>query len=232
MDKVVSLKAIRVNHKNTKSDINMYNPFVNKTNENMNTMLKSSISSKKMKLNSSTFSIKEFLQTENNNKRFVGFDQYQKELGGLMSEYNFENNANKLNSSMYDETSKNFKNSLNQKSKSSTKYNDEGSRINICVTTEDFRNHSYALSVIKNNKIIHDNIVKSFFERQTQKYAETFRDIEHSVLKTKLRKIAKSKAKIFSSSSLAHEKGNFNLIKELVSLKYIHLQSSLMESLS
>ncbi len=89
MDKVVNLKVIRVSHKKTNSDINMYNPFVEKVGQNMNKILRSSLSSKKMKLNSSSFSIKDFLQTENNNhQRCVGFDQYQKQIGGLMSEYN------------------------------------------------------------------------------------------------------------------------------------------------
>jgi hypothetical protein len=188
----------------------MYNPFVEKVGQNMNKILRSSLSSKKMKLNSSSFSIKDFLQTENNNhQRCVGFDQYQKQIGGLMSEYNLDNQTNKLASSIYDDSSKNLKNLFNHKSKSSTKYPDEGSNINICITTEDFRNHSFAVSVIKKNKIIHDNMKKSFFERQTQKYAETYRDIEHSNINTKLRKIAKSKAKIFSSNLLAHEKGSF-----------------------
>ena len=145
-----------------------------------------------------------------------------------MSEYNFDNLVNKMGNSIDDDSSKNIKNFLNQKSKSSTKYPDEGSNINICITTEEFKNHSYALSLIKKNKKIHDSMKKSFFERQIQKYTETYREINHSNINSKLRKIAKSKAKIFSSNLIALDKGIFNLNKESVSLRFIHLQYLLM----
>lgn len=214
-----NIKLVNSQHKKSSSE----NPYFSPSSPNLiktkiDPLLKPVKSLKKVKLisDSSTSSIKDMVKTESG-IQLSEFDSYGKQIRSLMSGYRLESEPNlkvKFHNSI-EESSKNLRSFFNSKNRSIMAKSFDGKQININVNTEEFKTPLDAVLVLKNNKIIHDNLIKTFLDRQTNKYYETYREIDHSIMNSKFVKNVKNKAKIFSSMS-SHPQETSKLIISIV----------------
>ena len=201
MDKIKLQKIKLVKHKKSKSEVNNLSTIPTyRGSTNLGKIIKSPNSIRKILLNSSSQSIKDILKTDTPTQKIKEFDQYGKQIKGLMSEYRLESEPSLINKfgTSLEESSKNIKSFFLKQSRHGQR-SIEGSSINIGVENSEYKSPLDAVLVLKNNKIIHDNLVKTFLERQTLKYVATYHDIDYSSMNSKLKITSNTKAKIFNS---------------------------------
>lgn len=199
MDRINSHKVfLGSNHKKYYSDYN-YNPVSTKIKSG--TLMKNfklSKSNPKIKINSTSHSnlIPDILNTDK--CQMMEFEKYKKNNEGLMSEYRFESEPSlltKFGNFAAEEQMKNIKSFLtnNNNSKINSKFNhskvSEDTKINISVPTEEYKSILDAVLVLKNNKQIHDNLMKNFICRQKNKFLETYIEINNSHEKSNSNKV-------------------------------------------
>ena len=186
MDRINSHQLINISkHRKLFSEFNFNSRSTNRLTKNTSTN-KFEIPNPKIKGNSTSHSFKNWniLETDSN---ITEIEKYQKNNQGLMSEYRFESEPNLLtkfgNFAQADEM-KNiksfFNNSLKINSKTFLGKISKENNININVPTEDYKSILDAVLVLKNNKEIHNNLVKNFICRQNYKYLETYQEINNS----------------------------------------------------